>query len=168
MPPPPPPDRGSGAGGPSDHVAVVVVSPSGLTTEFVDTLRAATTRTIDLVHVCTDPSIGTPPMGGRILRLEDSLAYGAAVNAGVRDSTAELVVVTSPAVRWGTGALDELLAAARRWPTGAAFGPLICLPDGGCYPSARSVPTLGHGVGHAVFSPVVAEESVDARLPGQL
>ena len=139
------------AGGLAENVAVVVVAPNALDAEFVDTLRTATRRSIELVHVCTDPSVGTPPLGGRILRVDPTLAYGAAVNSGVRDTTAEYVVVASPSIRWETGSLDELLSAARRWPTGAAFGPLITRPDGATYPSARCVPTLGHGIGHAVF-----------------
>lgn len=137
--------------GAAEHVAVVVVAPTALDAEFVDTLRAATRRSIELVHVCTDPSVGAPPMGGRILRVDKAFPYGAAANAGVRDTTAEYVVIASPSIRWGTGALDQLLAAARRWPTGAAFGPLICLPDGATYPSARCVPTLSKGIGHAVL-----------------
>jgi N-acetylglucosaminyl-diphospho-decaprenol L-rhamnosyltransferase len=47
--------------------------------------------------------------------------------------------------------LDELLAAAKRWPDGGAFGPLIRRVDGAIYPSARALPSLRAGVGHAVL-----------------
>jgi N-acetylglucosaminyl-diphospho-decaprenol L-rhamnosyltransferase len=137
-------------------VAVVVVTGAPLRREFLETLRDATEREIELVQVRTDPGAGdgsTEPaaVGNRTLVVGVGTAYGAAANAGIRDTTAELVAITSPAIRWEPGALDELLAAARRWPTGATFGPLICLPDGSVYPSARSVPTLGRGIGHALF-----------------
>jgi N-acetylglucosaminyl-diphospho-decaprenol L-rhamnosyltransferase len=47
-----------------------------------------------------------------------------------------------------------LLAAAGRWPRGGAFGPLIKNPDNTTYPSARLLPSLGKGIGHAVLGRV--------------
>jgi N-acetylglucosaminyl-diphospho-decaprenol L-rhamnosyltransferase len=43
------------------------------------------------------------------------------------------------------------LAAADRWPRAGALGPLIRTAEGEVYPSARSLPSLGRGIGHAVF-----------------
>ena len=37
-----------------------------------------------------------------------------------------------------------------RWPAGGAFGPAIVTPDGQLYPSARALPSLGRGIGHAL------------------
>ena len=53
-----------------------------------------------------------------------------------------------------TAWLDKLLEAAKRWPRGGAFGPLIREPSGAVYPSARLLPSLGRGVGHALFAVV--------------
>ncbi len=46
--------------------------------------------------------------------------------------------------------VDALLAAATRWPAAGAFGPAIVTPDGQLYPSARALPSLGRGIGHAL------------------
>jgi N-acetylglucosaminyl-diphospho-decaprenol L-rhamnosyltransferase len=64
------------------------------------------------------------------------------------------VVVANPDIEWGDGTLDTLLAAASRWPRGGAFGPLIRNPDATTYPSARLLPSLGKGIGHAVLGRV--------------
>ena len=79
--------------------------------------------------------------------------YGAAANAGVAvlDPAIDWVMVINPDVVLGPGAIDELLAAADRYPAGGAFGPLITTPDGVVYPSARHLPSIGAGVGHALF-----------------
>ena len=47
-----------------------------------------------------------------------------------------------------------MLEAASRWPRGGSFGPLIKEPSGKVYPSARLVPSLGRGIGHAVVGRV--------------
>ena len=52
---------------------------------------------------------------------------------------------------WRPARIDAMLAAARRHPDAGAFGPLITTPDGVVYPSARHLPSIGGGVGHAVF-----------------
>ena len=40
--------------------------------------------------------------------------------------------------------------AAARWPSAGALGPLIRNTDGEIYPSARALPSLGRGIGHAL------------------
>jgi N-acetylglucosaminyl-diphospho-decaprenol L-rhamnosyltransferase len=69
----------------------------------------------------------------------------------VRQTSAELVVVANPDIVWEPGSLDALVAASERWPRGGAFGPLIRTPDGVIYPSARQLPSLSRGIGHALF-----------------
>ncbi|HEY6422322.1 MAG TPA: glycosyltransferase family 2 protein, partial [Pseudonocardiaceae bacterium] len=60
----------------------------------------------------------------------------------------------NPDIEWHPGSLDMLLAAAQRWPRAASLGPLIRQPDGTVYPSARLLPSLARGIGHAVLGPV--------------
>lgn len=139
-------------------VAVVAVtySPGDSLTHFLDSLRSATNRPLDVVlsdngsvdgapeaAAAARPDVRFEPTGG-------NLGYGRAANAGVRLTDAEFVVVANPDVVWAPGSLDELLAAARRWPGGGAFGPLIHTADGAVYPSARALPSLGRGIGHAL------------------
>jgi N-acetylglucosaminyl-diphospho-decaprenol L-rhamnosyltransferase len=47
--------------------------------------------------------------------------------------------------------IDELLEVARRWPRSGALGPRIHTAEGLLYPSARELPSLGRGIGHAAF-----------------
>jgi N-acetylglucosaminyl-diphospho-decaprenol L-rhamnosyltransferase len=60
--------------------------------------------------------------------------------------------VAAADVMWRPGSLDELLTAGERTPRAGALGPLIRDADGEVYPSARLVPSLGRGIGHAVFA----------------
>jgi N-acetylglucosaminyl-diphospho-decaprenol L-rhamnosyltransferase len=85
-----------------------------------------------------------------------NLGYGGGANRGVAELDEQYgwVVIANPDLEWQPGALDELLSAAKRWPRGGAFGPLIKEPDGTVYPSARLLPSIGRGAGHAVLGKV--------------
>jgi len=89
----------------------------------------------------------------QLLRTGSNLGYGAAANAGVAilDAAIDWVVVINPDVVLAPGSLDEMLAAAGRHPDAGAIGPLITTADGVVYPSARHLPSIAVGVGHAVF-----------------
>ena len=91
-----------------------------------------------------------------LLRTGGNLGYGTAANRGVAALPREYgwVVVANPDVEWSPSSLDTLLAAAERWPNAGAFGPLIREPNGAVYPSARLLPSLGRGIGHAVLGRV--------------
>ncbi|MCU1656874.1 MAG: glycosyltransferase [Pseudonocardiales bacterium] len=137
-------------------VVAVTYSPGASLETFLTSLAAATEHPLDVVladNGSTDGSVeaagGRP--GVRVVETGGNLGYGRAANLGVHDTTAEFVVVANPDIEWEAGSLDQLLAAAHRWPQGAAFGPLIHTPDGAIYPSARALPSLGRGIGHALF-----------------
>lgn len=142
-----------------DSVGVVAVtySPGDALITFLDTLQAATSRPLDVVladNGSTDGSLATARAAYpdvRIVETGANLGYGGAANIGVRATVSEFVVVANPDVEWTPGSLDRLLDAARNWPNGAAFGPLIRDPAGAVYPSARALPSLGRGVGHAML-----------------
>lgn len=141
----------------AEPVAVVAVagSLSPGSTEFLDSLARATDQPLDIVLTIngTAGDVSTGPASSPDLRIVETgsdIAYGRAANLGVYSTTAEFVVVVSPDVQWQAGALDALLAAARRWPKGASFGPLIKTSAGEVYPSARALPSLGRGIGHAL------------------
>jgi N-acetylglucosaminyl-diphospho-decaprenol L-rhamnosyltransferase len=88
-----------------------------------------------------------------LLRTGGNLGYGAAANAGVQalDPAIEWVMVVNPDLVLAPGSIDALLEAAGRHPDGGAFGPLLTDADGLVYPSARQLPSVGAGIGHAVF-----------------
>jgi N-acetylglucosaminyl-diphospho-decaprenol L-rhamnosyltransferase len=87
------------------------------------------------------------------IALAENRGYGDAMNAGVASLPAgiEWVLLSNPDVVLGEGSIDTLVAAGEADPSIAAVGPAI-ITDGGIYPSARAVPSLRTGVGHALFA----------------
>jgi N-acetylglucosaminyl-diphospho-decaprenol L-rhamnosyltransferase len=139
-------------------VAVVVVTfDSGPSlNEFLDSLQYATSHQLDVVVADNGSTDGAPDLvtdrsGVRVLPTGQNLGYGKAANIGVLATSADWVVVANPDVVWAPGSLDELLSAAQRWPRAGTIGPLIRTPDGDIYPSARQLPSLTRGIGHALF-----------------
>lgn len=146
-----------------DELAVVTVtySPGETIERFLDTLSTATERPMQVVMADNGSTDGAPEKaaerdGVRLLSIGENLGYGAAANRGVAEFGDEYgwVVVANPDIEWHPGTLDEMLKAASRWPRGGAFGPLIRETNGEVYPSARLLPSLGKGVGHAVVGRV--------------
>jgi N-acetylglucosaminyl-diphospho-decaprenol L-rhamnosyltransferase len=89
-----------------------------------------------------------------LLELDENLGYGGAVNAAVRAMPERIryVLVSNPDVMIEPGAVTELVRAFERLPEAGAVGPRVLNEDGTVYPSARKLPSLRTGVGHAVFS----------------
>ncbi len=150
-------DPGPGSGGAGDAVDVVVVtySPGDTLAAFLDSLVDATTRPARVVLADNGSTDGVPEAAaaaGRAALLPSggNVGYGTAANRGAARGSAPWLVVANPDVEWAPGALDELLAAGGRHPGGGAFGPLISDLDGTLYPSARALPSLGRGIGHAL------------------
>lgn len=69
-------------------------------------------------------------------------------------SRGDYVLLANPDVIFGPGSIAELLDCARRNPRAGAVGPLIREADGTAYPSARAVPDLVGGIGHALLADV--------------
>jgi N-acetylglucosaminyl-diphospho-decaprenol L-rhamnosyltransferase len=90
------------------------------------------------------------------LSLDTNLGYGGAVNAAVRrlDPSIDTILISNPDVAFGRGLVSELATWLRDHPETAAVGPRILNADGTTYPSARALPSLRTGVGHALFSRV--------------
>ncbi|WP_176879896.1 glycosyltransferase family 2 protein [Prauserella marina] len=146
-----------------DQVAVVTVtySPGETLDRFLDTLDKATDRDVEVVLADNGSVDGAPERAAerdnvRLLRTGENLGYGAAANRGVAElgDEAGWIVVANPDLEWDPGSIDTLLDAARRWPRGGAFGPLIREPDDSVYPSARLLPSMGRGIGHALLGKI--------------
>jgi N-acetylglucosaminyl-diphospho-decaprenol L-rhamnosyltransferase len=90
--------------------------------------------------------------GVTVVRTGGNIGYGAAANLGVAalDDDVTMVLISNPDVVLGEGAVDELLAAADRHPQAGAVGPMITTESGEVYPSARELPSIGRGIGHAL------------------
>lgn len=89
------------------------------------------------------------------LALKENQGYGAGMNAGIASLPEGIkwVLVSNPDVVLEAGAIDALVRAGREDDRIGSVGPAI-LTDGAIYPSARAVPSLRTGVGHALFANV--------------
>ena len=157
----------------TDELAVVTVtySPGAHLEAFLTSLSQATTRRPPVVMADNGSTDGAPEAalpGRECLRLMpmgENLGYGAAANRAVASLPAgvEWVLLSNPDITFAPGSIDELLAVARRWPRAAALGPLVREPDGRVYPSAREVPDLFAGTGHALLAGVWPANPFSAR-----
>ena len=94
--------------------------------------------------------------GGLYMPMRSNLGYGGAINAAVRGLPAviEWVMITNPDVVFHPGAIDHMVATGTDADDIGAVGPLVRNDDGSIYPSAREVPGIRVGSGHALFSSV--------------
>jgi N-acetylglucosaminyl-diphospho-decaprenol L-rhamnosyltransferase len=92
--------------------------------------------------------------GATYLRMPSNLGYGKAVNAAVEAMPASIqwVLISNPDVQLEPGSIDELIRGGETDARVGAVGPAVRNEDGTVYPSARSIPSLRTGVGHALFS----------------
>jgi N-acetylglucosaminyl-diphospho-decaprenol L-rhamnosyltransferase len=150
-------DPGSG---PDDRVGLVTVtySPGDSLAALLDSIPGACRREVTVVladNGSTDGSVeaAATRRGVRLLRTGSNLGYGGAANAGVAvlEPAIRWILVINPDVVLGPGSIDAMLAVAERHPDAGAFGPLITTPEGVVYPSARHLPSIAAGVGHALF-----------------
>ncbi|MGS2665260.1 glycosyltransferase family 2 protein [Corynebacterium glucuronolyticum] len=150
-------------------VITVTYSPGEYLGRFVDSLARATTRGTYTVladngstdgvpedTAATHPAVEFLPTGGNV-------GYGTAINIAVTclvdkrekgEVDDEYFIISNPDVEFGEGSIDTLIECASRWPDAACVGPLILEADGSPYPSARAVPTITNGIGHALFSAI--------------
>ncbi|HEY2204234.1 MAG TPA: glycosyltransferase family 2 protein [Pseudonocardia sp.] len=160
--PPLPADPGPTSYGDGLAVVTVTYSPGAALDEFLDSLRTATTRPYTVVLADNASTDGAPEAASAareevtLLPIGENIGYGSAANRGVAGLGREYgwVVVANPDVVWRPGSLDALVEAGSRQPRAGALGPLIRDADGAVYPSARLLPSLGRGAGHAVFGAV--------------
>jgi N-acetylglucosaminyl-diphospho-decaprenol L-rhamnosyltransferase len=91
--------------------------------------------------------------GAQYLPMATNLGYGGAVNAAVRSlpASVEWILVSNPDLLLGAGSIDALIAAGETDPRIASVGPSI-MTNNEVYPSARSIPSLRNGIGHALFA----------------
>lgn len=148
-------------------VVTVTYSPGRHLDSFLRSLPDAGGRELHVILADNGSTDGVPERAAaerenvELLRTGGNLGYGSAINAAARKLRArrdrgeldpEFLIVVNPDVTFDPGSIDELIACARRHPRAGSVGPRIRQPDGGTYPSARAVPTLRNGVGHALFS----------------
>jgi len=148
----------------ASRVAVVTVSYNSgkYLTDFLASTHDAASVPLEVV-VADNASLDVPALrlvaeahGARFVEMGRNAGYGAAVNRAVRELPAEVewILVSNPDVVLSPGSVDRLLAAAESDPGIGAVGPAVIELDGSVYPSARRVPSLRTGLGHALFANV--------------
>ncbi|KQO62167.1 glycosyltransferase family 2 protein [Curtobacterium sp. Leaf261] len=172
------------SGTPSPRVGIVTVSYNSgrYLSDFLASVALASTTDTPVVvadNRSTDPDAlraATESAGGTFLELERNAGYGTAINRGVAALPDDVgwVLVSNPDVVLDPGSIDVLFATATATAaedgtgavavatTGAepaarevgAVGPAIVELDGTVYPSARRIPSLRTGLGHALFANV--------------
>ncbi len=128
---------------------------------FLAGIAAAVDEPVATVVVDNNPSSGDSEgiaraHGAEYLALPANPGYGGAMNAGVRllPPSVDWLVLANPDIVLGPGSLGAIVAHGRTSDDIGAVGPRIRNEDGSTYPSARAVPSLRTGIGHAMLGPV--------------
>lgn len=151
---------------PPPRVSVVTVSyGSGEVLEtFLESLRKFHGSEI---HVCVvDNKPGKDGVesvalanGCVYLALADNPGYGAGMNAGARALRAkygdfDAIFFCNPDLRFLEESIGPLADILHSIPDAGSVGPRLLNENGTTYPSARNIPSIGTGIGHALFSKV--------------
>lgn len=80
--------------------------------------------------------------------------YGGAMNIGFTDVShkPDWYLIANPDVRWTKTAIEEMIRYGDSHPEVGIIGPRIVEENGEVYPSARALPSLRNGIGHALFA----------------
>jgi N-acetylglucosaminyl-diphospho-decaprenol L-rhamnosyltransferase len=129
---------------------------------LIRSLPAASSLPLDVVVVDNVPEgdgalrVSLRGAGATLIERPDNPGYGGGINAGVAalPEDVEWILVANPDVVFLDGAIDTLLAAAIADDRIGAVGPRIIDSAGETYPSARAIPSLRVGVGHALLGDI--------------
>ena len=146
----------------SPEIAFIVVTyTSGDTLDdFIASVPASTTRPYRIYLSDNGSTDGAPeaavtrwPNVTLVLN-NANLGYGRGVNraAAILPDSVEWIAVCNPDSRLEPGSMDTLIELGIGDPQIGSLGPQIVGEDGEVYPSARRLPSLRSGVGHALFA----------------
>lgn len=147
-------------------VVAVTYSPGKHLAELIASLDDATAGQTLLICADNGSTDGAPEAAARehehveLLRTGGNIGYGAAINAAVRQLRArrergeingDYFLISNPDVVFQPGSVDTLRACMDALPEAGAVGPRIEDCEGNLYPSAREVPGIVTGIGHALL-----------------
>jgi N-acetylglucosaminyl-diphospho-decaprenol L-rhamnosyltransferase len=145
----------------TDVLCITVTYSPGPTLEsFVDSLVPNGFPPARVVVVDNGSTDGAPEAVAEsrrsvtLVRSPGNVGYGRAVNLGAQQAgpDEQWLLVCNPDTLATPDTLARLLEAARRAPRAGALGPRVLDPDGSVYPSARALPSIRTGIGHALLS----------------
>lgn len=140
-------------------IGLVVVSFSSHSelTELISSLNSSSRRIDHLVVVENgplQPSVKAPRGSTlTVVHLPHNPGYGHAINEGMKriPKDVDWVFLANPDVLLEPNTLEILLTEASQHPAVGSAGPALLNPDGTTYPSARAIPSVGIGIGHALL-----------------
>lgn len=144
------------------RIAVVTVSfgSEAVLARFLPTIDPASVEQALVVVADNKP---TPDSAVRALAhehnaiylpLPENRGYGGAINAAAAmlPPSVEWILVSNPDVELQAGSLDLLVKSVESDETIGSAGPAILNEDSTLYPSARRIPSIRYGIGHALFA----------------
>ncbi len=146
-------------------IVTVVYGSDDVLPGLLNSLSAAVDEAYVLAIADNHPAVGATARrladqhAARYVPLPSNPGYGAAVNAAVAElpASVEWIVISNPDVVYRAGSLSELMRVAEADETIGATGPAVENADGTIYPSARAIPSLRTGIGHAILGPIWAK-----------
>ena len=127
---------------------------------FFDSLRQSSVMPSHIIMVENSPVLPKlEAMKGlpiKVLHRPDNPGYGAAVNFAIATLPAVVteVVVCNPDITIDPEAIETLLTSMENFERTAICGPAIFDSKGDLYPSARAIPGIRIGIGHALLGKV--------------
>lgn len=139
-------------------LVVVTYRSADVLATFLESLKHSTVLPDHVIVVDNSPTVLAPPKTPWLNHLEvihrpENPGYGSAANIGVAalPDDCDWFVVCNPDITVTPDTLATLLEQAHSHPNAGVLGPAISNEDGSLYPSARALPTLGVGIGHALL-----------------
>lgn len=140
---------------PSVDVVVVTYRPGTTIETFLGSVAGqdavASVTVVDNASGDDDALTAAGRAGVEFVGAARNGGYGFAANMGAARGSAEWILICNADIVAHTGAVAALLAAGEADPSIGAVGPCVREPDGSIYPSARPLPTLVLGAGHALL-----------------
>lgn len=143
-----------------ESVAVLTVSyhSDDVLPEFLASIARAMSSRPYVVVADNLPTASTEKIaadsGAHYLALPENPGYGTAMDLAAAQvpESVDWLLVSNPDIVLRPGSVDRLIQTASADNRIAAVGPAVLTPDGQVYPSARAIPSLRTGVGHALFA----------------
>lgn len=175
------PDHPNASGTPSVGVVTVSYGSAEALEPFLSSLREFHGEDLPIAIADNKPGADgvselAKRFGATYVPLPENPGYGAGMNAGVRalggfgagarfSSASDSGLVESsapidafffcnPDVLFTAPAIQQLADSLYADPDAGSIGPRTLNEDGSVYPSARNIPSVGTGVGHALFAKV--------------
>lgn len=142
------------------NASIQVITVSYFSTEalgtMIDSLRTQTSSSLLIANNAPEDEMVQSIAGSgiEVVQMKANVGYGTAINMSIDQSgdDPDWYLMVNPDVTFKPGALDQLVAAGEADPSIGVLGPLIRDPTGQIYPSARQLPSLRSGIGHALFA----------------